>query len=200
MEGIYKAQSSNVTTPSTLKNKFEALNSYFLKEIYKSSNLSRKFEISSSTKNDTADTDISVLSRSYADQIIRSAKLDEYIEGERSKTEMLMDMFYKSNKDAFRDGFQKAWIEIYKLKDSELMSTFVNISSGISYEKLQDKADALIFGAYAHQSTKVNDAIIRAVESWEQKEHITILEELKPCDINWLEEYKQQVIEHLRDI
>ncbi|MDH1468508.1 hypothetical protein FJD32_000800 [Shewanella sp. LC6] len=124
---------------------------------------------------------------------------DEYIEGQTSKSQLYIENLYYQDPQVLKDSFQKAWLNIYS-HGEHAMFTFISIASSIRYEWLEDRADTLIFAGYCHASGLVNEATIRAVESWEQPGHIALLKEMKPLNILWLEEYKQNVIRYLETL
>lgn len=96
-----------------------------------------------------------------------------------------------------RDSFQKAWLELYANENHHHIANFISIASSIEYEILDDRADALIIAGYGHKSPQVNEAVIRAVEMWEQVKHIDYLENMKPTKIDWLDNYKNDVVRNL---
>jgi len=124
---------------------------------------------------------------------------EEYVEGQISKTQLYIESIYCQDKSLLRDSFQKSWLAIYS-RGEYAVYTFISIASSIEYEFLEDRADTLIFAGYAHASEMVNEATIRAIESWEQPSHISLLEQMKPFTIVWLEEYKNSVIDYLKSL
>ncbi|MGY8868869.1 MAG: hypothetical protein ACKVJE_00390 [Pseudomonadales bacterium] len=175
--------------------------SFFLKEEGGSETFDSPYEISSSTYTDTRNyADIRASAKKYSKDLIRLIKFDEYIEGEVSKTGLFLESLYKQNQAVFRDCFQKAWLELYTHKNPELIATFINIASTLDYEWLEDSADALILAAYNHKDTYVNDSTLRAIESWEQPKHLDYLEQMRPIGIDWLDDYKQSVLQYLRNL
>ena len=128
--------------------------------------------------------------------IYRLIKTDEFIEGEISKTEIYFKKLYAESIDIFRESFQKAWLELYK-DSKEDFTTFLNISSGIPYRWLEDRAESLVLAACAHSDPLVNEAAIRAIESWEQPSHQSYLKQIRDFNIPWLDEYKKEIIKQL---
>lgn len=164
--------------------------------------------LSSSTSTSLATSLSSTLSKShereakvnqYSELIVDFILDDEFIEGQISKSQLYIENLYYQDADILRDSFQKAWLSIYSQGEYAVF-TFISIASSISYEWLGDRADTLIFAGYSHASELVNEATIRAIESWEQPSHIALLKEMKPLEIQWLEDYKQNVIKYLETL
>jgi len=175
--------------------------SFFLKEEGGSETFESPYELSSSTHTELRSfADITASAQKYSNDLIRLIKFDEYIEGEVSKTELFFENLYKQNIYVFRECFQKAWLRLYSDKNPDLIGTFINIASTLDYTWLEDRADTLVLAAYAHKDSYVNDSILRAIESWEQPVHLTYLEQMKPLDIDWLDNYRLSVIKHLRNL
>ncbi len=158
------------------------------------------YSLSSSTNKLSHTDNFEASVRKYSRYIINLIQSDEYVEGEVSKTEFFLEDLHSKNEYIFRDCFQSAWLELYLQGNPQLIGTFINIASTIDYEWLNDRADVLIFGAYSHKDVYVNDSILRAIESWEQPHHIRYLEQIRPFEISWLEDYRQSVLEFLREI
>lgn len=134
---------------------------------------------------------------SFKNSIIDCLKSDEFIEGETSKTVMMLESIYLKEPDIFGDVFQLVWLYLFGQENSYELRKLVNMASSIEYEWLNDKADALVLSACGHKDIYVNEAAIRAAESWEQPTHAQYLRNIKLFDVPWLEDYKQSVIEFL---
>lgn len=167
----------------------------------KSDTVSQKshYDLSSAT-NKRSDHTISPNIDRYCKYIINLIKSDEYIEGEISKTGLYLENLHAKDEYIFRMCFQKVWLELFKLKNPLLLSTFIGISSTLEYSWLEDTADTLILGAYSHTNTYVIDAVLRAVESWENPGHLAYLEQMRPLEIDWLEEYRQSILKFLSEL
>lgn len=133
----------------------------------------------------------------YAEIIKDMLLSDDYSPGESSKTGLYLENLYGKDQDLFRDSFQKAWLELYCCNEHHI-ANFISIASTLDYEMLEDRADALIIAGYGHQSPLVNEAVIRAVEMWEQEKHIGYLTNMRPTNISWLDRYKDSVIKDLQ--
>lgn len=133
----------------------------------------------------------------YAEIIRDMLITDDYIPGESSKTGLYLENLYRKDMSLFRDSFQKAWLELYRYNEHHI-ANFICIASSLEYEMLEDRADALIIAGYGHISPLVNEAVIRAVEMWEQEKHIDYLTNMRPTNINWLDKYKDNVIQDLK--
>ncbi len=129
--------------------------------------------------------------------IIDILKSDDFIPGELSKTELYLENLHAKNVSLFRDSFQKAWLELYRDNENHI-ANFICISSSLDYDLLEDRADTLVIAGYAHISPIVNEAVIRAIEMWGQEAHIAYLENMRPTEISWLDDYRDEVIRDLK--
>jgi hypothetical protein len=159
------------------------------------------FDLSSLTNSAQKDSaaEFDVKCSKISDHITRIVNFDEYIDGEISKTELYLEKLYIENKAVFRESFQRAWLQLFAGSKDNL-ATFINISSNISYQWLEDRADALVLSACSHQDPFVNEAAVRAIEAWEQTSHIEYLENIREFNIGWLEKYKVEVLEYLKTV
>lgn len=146
------------------------------------------------------DTLSPTLIRRKQKEIIRFVLSDDYIEGEISKTQLFLEKLYAEDKYLFKASFQKAWLQLYSQEKDVFLQMFINISSGIDYELLQDCGDSLVLASYGHKNPLIKEAAIRAIEAWEQSAHLGYLRKMEPFSISWLESYRQEVIEYLEGI
>jgi hypothetical protein len=129
--------------------------------------------------------------------LVNLTSKDEFIEGETSTTELYLTSLYKENPAIFAESFQKTWLKLYELADAEILANFISIISAIDYEWLTDKADALVLGGCSHVDPYVNEATLRAIEAWEEPKHIVYLSNIRAFDINWLEDYRKEVVNYI---
>lgn len=132
-------------------------------------------------------------------RIIELVYSDDFVEGESSKTQLYMEYLYHKDRAIFLESFNRAWVELYT-HESYYIMTFLNVASTISYDWLGYRADSIVMGFNSIDDPYVNEAAIRAIESWEQKSHINILERMRVFDKKWIEQYKLDVIEYLRGL
>ncbi|CAK4070097.1 hypothetical protein [Vibrio sp. 16] len=126
---------------------------------------------------------------------------DDYIEGEVSKTQLYLEkMLLDKGVATFKESFQKAWLRLFALDNPKHLYTFASIASCIPYEWLDTHGVALIIGCSAHKNNLVNEACIRMAESWERPEHAKYLENIEPFSVDWLEEYRLETIEFLKEL
>jgi hypothetical protein len=124
---------------------------------------------------------------------------EEYIDGEISKSQIYLENLYYQDQEIFFEVFSRASVSIYK-EDNHYITTFINVASSIEYDWLKHRADLMIMSFNSLDDAMVNEATIRAVESWERKDHIPILEKMRKFDSEWVEEYKLAVLEYLRGL
>lgn len=127
--------------------------------------------------------------------IVNLLNKEEFNEGVISTTEVYLSALYKEDPVLFGESFQKAWLKLYELDDSSILANFICIVSALNYEWLNDKADTLILGGCCHVDPYVNEATLRAIEAWEIPKHSCFLNQIREFEIEWLEEYRLEVIE-----
>ncbi|NCU07401.1 hypothetical protein [Pantoea ananatis] len=127
-------------------------------------------------------------------------KSDDYIEGEITKTQLYLESVYKENPYIFREVFQRAWLDLFYLKNAKDLTKFLCIASCLDYDYLKDKADAIILAAAGYDDLYVNEASLRAAESWGTPRLASYLEVIRDFGIEWLDDYKKSVFEYLRQL
>ncbi|MCU4415447.1 hypothetical protein KTH71_15720 [Acinetobacter sp. WU_MDCI_Axc73] len=132
-----------------------------------------------------------------AQRIKETIRYDDYIPGEISKTQLLFEKLYSENVMIFRESYLRSWLDLYRVNDIENIIKFISISSDLEYELLQERADTLIIAGYSHTNPLVMEASIRAIEKWQQPQHVYYLQNMRPSEVEWIEEYKCEVIEDL---
>ncbi len=158
---------------------------------------SKIYNIHSQNIRTTEPSDFRVEIPKLVKNVISYLYSEEYEDGEVSKTHLYLESLYNKNQMQFRDVFQQVWLKLYS-QDSNGLRDFICISAGLDYEWLLDRADALVLGAFLHSDENVNEAGIRAVESWGTPEHSDLLKNTRPFADAYLEEYRQSVITNLR--
>jgi|GEM_PF-6549527 len=143
--------------------------------------------------------EFNIRAQQASNKIISLIKSEDYIEGEMTKTQIYLESLYRENKYLFKDSFQKSWVKLFSAKPY-ILRNFVCVASCLDYSWLEDKALVLVLGASNHQDKYVNEAALRAAESWENPEFISILENIKEFDVDWLDNYKEEVIAYLREM
>jgi len=94
-------------------------------------------------------------------------KSEDYIEGEISKTQIYLESLHSKNISLFNNVFQKSWLSLYKKSASELRK-YLCVASCLEYDLVRENADTLILGGASHSDFLVNEAALRAAESWGQ--------------------------------
>jgi len=141
--------------------------------------------------------DLDILATKKAISIKETLHFDDYIPGEISRTQLLFENIYKDDAVIFKEAYQKCWLDLYRVNDVKNFIKFISISSDIEYSILQERADSLIIAGYAHIDPFVMEAAIRAIEKWQQPHLIGYLSQMRPSEIDWIEDYKSEVIEDL---
>lgn len=137
----------------------------------------------------------------YCREVHKILATDFYEPGEISKTQIYLENLSNTMPDKFGEIFQESWLKLFNKDKTTELEKFVGIVSGIPRDTIGSAfADALIIGAYSNQSIDVREAVIRAIEAWECKTHIQYLEEMVAFKEEWLEEYRQEVLQYLRDV
>lgn len=141
--------------------------------------------------------DVEITANKKAKIIKETLRFDNYIPGEVSKTQILFESLYKENNLVFKEAYQKCWLDLYRMNDTENFIKFISISSDIDYSLLQERAESLIIAGYAHVDPFVMEAAIRAIEKWQEPKLVAYLNQMRPSEIDWIEQYKSEVIEDL---
>lgn len=154
-------------------------------------NEKNKKDGSSSNKSSSIETN------KFIKNVIAYLQSENYIDGEISKTQLYLEMLYYKYPFVFKDIFQKIWLKMY-VQNPHHLRDFICISAGLEYEWLGDCADVLILGAFSHNDDSVHEAAIRAIESWDQPEHSELISQTRPLTDEYLENYRQSVLNSLR--
>ncbi|WP_227907463.1 hypothetical protein [Escherichia coli] len=125
-------------------------------------------------------------------------KSENYIEGEITKTQIYLESLSEKNKSLFLEVFQRVWVSIYY--SPEYLRNFLYIAASMDYELMKDRADVLILGCSAHEDVLVQEAAIRAFESWENPEHAAHLRAMRKFNEKWIEDYRQSTINFLESL
>lgn len=133
----------------------------------------------------------------YSNEIIRLIKLDDFEDGEEGMVHKLFDTLCTKKIKVFQSSFQKAWLTLARNKEHEYFYSLLCAASTIQYELIKDEADCLLYAALVLNDENINDAAIRAIESWEHSEHLSILSSIRPFATSWLEDYRLEVIASL---
>lgn len=152
----------------------------------------------SSTSGASAQTALHVELPKLVNNVLGYLNSEEYIEGEISKTHLYLEALHGKYPAQFLDVFQQVWLHLFK-SDASGLRNFICIAAGLNYNILKDRADALIIGAVAHSDEDVNEAGIRAVESWGISSHYDLVSNLRPFSDPFLEAYRMSVLEELKE-
>lgn len=134
------------------------------------------------------------------DELLRTLKTDEYVEGECSKTQLLLEKMFEENPINADKAFTKAWLALFSQKNTTNLFNFISICSSLDYSLLNFNADTLVLSCFSHHDPKIKEATIRAIESWENPSFIYYLENMSDIEYQWLDTYKKEVMEYLRSL
>jgi hypothetical protein len=132
-----------------------------------------------------------------ADYLFALSCKDEFVAGEVSAAEIYLESIYNESPALFSETFQKCWLKLYSFDKSNVLADFICNISSINYDWLKDKADALVIAGCAHRDPYVNEATLRAIEAWEKPSHISYLRNVRKFELEWLEDYKKDVITYI---
>lgn len=131
-----------------------------------------------------------------ASEICRFVKSENCVDGEITRTQLYLEKLYNQDKDVFRESFQKAWLSMFK---NELeITNLLNVVSMMDYNLFGDFGDSMVVGTFSHESCLVREASVKVIESWEQSNFVEYLESMKPFEEQWLEDYRQEVLDILK--
>lgn len=128
--------------------------------------------------------------------LISLIKTEDYVEGEITKSQIYLESLLAKDKTVFLETFQQTWVRLFG-GDPFYLRTFICISANLSYEVLKDRADVLIVGACNNSDAFVQEAAIRAIESWGNSKHADLLKNMRRFEEDWLEDYKKSIMELL---
>ncbi|WP_432535694.1 hypothetical protein [Pantoea eucalypti] len=123
-------------------------------------------------------------------------KSEDYIEGEISKTQIYLESLHDKNVSLFNNVFQKSWLALYSKNATELRK-YLCVAACIDYDFVKENADTLILGGASHKDPLVNEAALRAAESWGQAKFLGYLEGMRDFEVDWLQDYKLSVMDYL---
>lgn len=91
----------------------------------------------------------------------------------------------------------KVWQYCFVSKNQVEHAHFLNILRNISYKV--DPSDFVVYAvsAFSHNDVLIREASIATFESWDKEEHKGYLENLTDSGVEWLDEYKREVIKNL---
>ncbi|MGN5115003.1 hypothetical protein [Aeromonas jandaei] len=138
------------------------------------------------------------LVNSYIDELFVCLYADRSEVGESSKFKDLMIELYQENQLAFLEAYQKLWLKLYEGSDDDVLCLLIVKSALIPYSYFSSHAKVMVCGCASHQSVTVQESLLKAVDMWGDPEFISILEQMRPFDFKWLEDYRQRVIECLK--
>lgn len=119
-------------------------------------------------------------------------KSENYIEGDVSKTQIYLEALAERDRLLFLEVFQRTWVAVYY--SPEHLRNYLCVAASMDYSLMKDRADVLILGCSAHEDVLVQEAAIRAFESWENPEHALHLRAMRKFEEKWIENYKQSTM------
>lgn len=136
----------------------------------------------------------------YSNEIIRLIELNDFEDGAIGPIHDLFDLLASNKIRVFKESFQRAWLMLARQKHYSSLYSLICASSNVQYELIREQADCLLYAALALNNEDLNDAAIRAIESWQQKHHLNMLKDIRPFETKWLEDYRIEVIEYIEGI
>ncbi|HBL7006721.1 MULTISPECIES: hypothetical protein [Citrobacter] len=125
-------------------------------------------------------------------------KSENYVEGEVTKTQIYLEALAERNRLLFLEVFQRVWVSVYY--SPEHLRNYLCIAASMDYELMKDRADVLILGCSGHEDVLVQEAAIRAFESWGNPAHVLHLSAMRKFEETWIENYKQSTIRFLESL
>ncbi|MGG8199670.1 hypothetical protein PGO47_05300 [Klebsiella aerogenes] len=125
-------------------------------------------------------------------------KSENYVEGEVTRTQIYLEALAEKDYALFLEVFQRVWISVYY--SPEYLRNFLCVAASMDYKLMKDRADVLILGCSAHGDVLVQEAAIRAFESWENPIHASHLRAMRKFDEKWIEDYRQSTIKFLESL
>ncbi|MDF7822142.1 hypothetical protein P1X15_31295 [Runella sp. MFBS21] len=129
-------------------------------------------------------------------QLISILKSEDFEYGKRS----FADIFVENQLEKFPDT-TKLWLANIFTKYYHDIDIVLGILRVVSRMDIKDTAPnglLIVLGALPHQNIEIQECAIRALENWGTPECLNILKNAK-LSINWLEEYRIEVIKDLEN-
>lgn len=130
----------------------------------------------------------------FTNEIIRLVIRDDFDDGEEGEIHRLFDDLIKNKPLVFRNSFQRAWMTLLKEEKRDLLYKFICASSVFDYDFFEMDAFCLVTAALSLDDESINDAAIRAIESWGDPDLVSVLKNTRPFSIGWLEDYRKDVV------
>lgn len=158
------------------------------------SNKSSVTEVSYDPDNAAFERDV----RLSINMLLDLLKSDDYIEGEITKSQIFLESLYDKSTNLFGEVFQNVWLKLYN--NNYELRKYLCIASCMEYQMLKDKADVLVLGGASHADPFVNEAALRAAEAWADPKFLIYFEQLREFEFDWLNDYKNSVVEYLEHL
>ncbi|MHA1789463.1 MAG: hypothetical protein ACTSXT_09570 [Candidatus Helarchaeota archaeon] len=123
--------------------------------------------------------------------------LDESFEfGIKSKSEILIEEQLKINELATRNWLNEIFIDYFD--DEKILIGILRIIGRFAEQIIFPQGQTMALAALNHKNPEIKELGIRAFENWGTLNSIKILESIE-LNIEWLSEYKNQVINDLKE-
>ncbi|MGM0986551.1 MAG: hypothetical protein ACQEXI_06130 [Pseudomonadota bacterium] len=132
------------------------------------------------------------------ERILSLIKSNSFEEGQLSpadrELEGLLDLY---GEEFIVKLLGRVWHYCYTSKNQIEHAHFLNILRNISFKV--DPSDFVVYAisAFTHDDVLIREASIATFESWDKEDHKKYLESLADSGVEWLDEYKKEVIENL---
>jgi len=177
----YNRKSGNL---QIIISKFEELS----EDILKNSKVSSAFSIKSNNRNPEF----------YAKKIHKMIKNTSYEDGQLSLVDHELKMIYEGEGESFLHSILNSlWRNCFTAINQAEHAQFLNCIQNISYYMDPSVLLPYAVAATAHKNIQIKETGIATFEKWDMEEHKSILESIDTAELEWLEDYRLEVIANL---
>ena len=129
-------------------------------------------------------------------QLLNSIIGDEFIDGEISRTEIIVKEMFKRGREAVMSALMDIYLEYFSEQDSHVLKGVLELLSVLPYEDVRPSGQIMALGVMRHKNKYVIKKGIQLYERWNSKEGIKIIKTLHFEEMRF-QKYAEQVIEYL---
>jgi len=135
--------------------------------------------------------------RKYVTKQFIETILEESFEfGIKSKSEKIIEEQLKINALATRNWLNEIFIDYFN--DEKIIIGIIRIIGRFDESLIFPQGQTMALAALNHKNSEIKELGIRAFENWGSYNSLRILENIS-INIDWLNEYKNQVVEDLKE-
>ena len=138
----------------------------------------------------------SFLKKRITNQLIETIIEESFEFGIKSKSEIIIEEQLSINALATRNWLNTIFIDYFD--DERIIIGILRIIGRFDERIIFPQGQTMALAALSHKSTEIKELGVRAFENWGTYNSINVLENID-LDIEWLSDYKNQVIEDMKE-